>query len=483
MFLKYQLYLLQLENYQLSGYWRAGWRSVWRKPPAAWRKKLVWTLKMKAVVALAVLLGVLAAVAGFWLSGFLILPSLGLKILFLLVWLCVLFRFFFVVFLTLAVILLWPADWFLKRRLVGKAKKKIAASSNLKIIAIAGSYGKTTMKEMLAAVLGEKFRVLKTPENVNTPVGIARLILSQLKNDTEIFIVEMGAYGRGDIKALCRLTPPAIGILTGINESHLARFGSLKNTMAAKFEIIDALKPGGLAVLNADSELVVKNYQNHLKNQKTFFYTASRHPLALYQISRQEFRTETGGSVFELVNQKGWPEKFKTDFLGEYIAGDIMACFIIGRELGLTVDQIKVGAALCRPIEHRLKHFILPRGAIMIDDSYNGNPAGVEEAIKVLSRFQNRRKIYLTPGLVEIGSQMRPVHEKIGEILSGAADLVILIKNSVTPFIAAGLTKNNFSKDKIIWLKKMNEASDWLAKNLSPRDIILFQNDWPENYR
>lgn len=471
MFFKYQFYLLQLANYNLLDYWRAGWPALWQKTPRGWRKKLIWTLKMKTIAVLTVGLWFLTAILGFCLWGFW----------FLIIWFATL-RFFIILFLSLAIILLWPIDWFLKHHLIKKAVKKIRSFQHLKIIAITGSYGKTTLKEMLAAVLSVKYRVLKTPENINTPVGIARLILNDLDETAEIFIVEMGAYHRGDIRALCRLTPPAISILTGINESHLARFGDLKNTVAAKFEIIEALKPDGMVILNADNDLILNNYQKYLQGRQAFFYTANQNSLALYQVKNREFDSETGYQRFELV-KNGEKEKIKTNFLGEYIAGDIMACFIIGQKLGLTVNEIKVGITLARPIEHRLKPFLAPNGAVIIDDSYNGNPAGVEEAIKALNRFQRRRRIYFTPGLVEIGSQTGPIHEKIGRQLADVADLVILIKNSVTPFIAAGLIKNNFPEDKIIWFKKMSEIKDWLAKNLEPQDVILFQNDWPENYK
>jgi len=119
---------------------------------------------------------------------------------------------------------------------------------------------------------------------------------------------------------------------------------------------------------------------------------------------------------------------------------------------------------------------------LAIDDSYNANPDGIREAVKVLSRYQNRRKIYLTPGLVEVGTRACEIHLDLGRNLAKVADLVILIKNSATPRIAQGLKEAGFSEDKIIWFESALQAHGSLEKILKAGDVILFQNDWPDNY-
>ena len=118
----------------------------------------------------------------------------------------------------------------------------------------------------------------------------------------------------------------------------------------------------------------------------------------------------------------------------------------------------------------------------MIDDSYNGNPAGVREAIRVLSKFINRRKVFVTPGLVEMSQKAKPIHEEIGYLLGQAADIVILIRNSVTPYIAEGLKRTNFDERNLKWFATAQEAHASMSVMIQPGDVVLFQNDWPDNY-
>lgn len=476
--IKHQLYLFQLENYEIQRFWKLMRRpGLWR-PKEKPRKELVWTLKARALLGLALVLQFLAATL--FTEGF-----VALVVLF------YLFTFVHFVFLAAAAILLWPADYFLKKLIVRRAKRKISQFPNLKIIGITGSYGKTTMKEILAAVLSEKFKVLKTPESVNTEVGIGRLILKEVGPQTEIFIVEMGAYRRGEIKTLCELARPDIAILTGINEAHLERFGSIENTIAAKFEIVENAKPDAVVVLNKDDERVMKNYERYMGSRRIEFYSKNNDPLSPSFSPLSKGESERG-------------------ILGDYAKGIVNAARLIAKELGMTDAKIDKGISQIKPIPHRLQPIETAGGILVIDDSYNANPDGVREAIKVLSAFKDRRKIYLTPGLVEMGKRSAEIHREVGRQLAKAADLVILIRNSVTPFIAEGIKSTLSPGDgeswrevdgasfqtspsipphalgrevhKIIWFDNTLAAHAGLAKILKPWDVILFQNDWPDNY-
>ena len=261
--------------------------------------------------------------------------------------------------------------------------------------------------------------------------------------------MEMGAYRRGEIKALCEIATPDIAVLTGINEAHLERFGSIENTIKAKFEIVENAKSDALIVLNNDNFFVRENYKFHLGTRGVDFYKATE-------------------------RQLDYPA---VPLLGEYIWGTINACVIIAKKLGMNDQEILRGIAKIKPVPHRLEKIENPNGITIIDDSYNGNPDGVKEAIKVLGKFEGRRKIYITPGLVEAGERIKTVHNSIGESLNPVADLVILIKNSVTPFIAEKLDPK-----KVIWFESAQEAHASLPNILKSGDVILFQNDWPDNY-
>lgn len=442
--LLYQLYLLQLENYNLRRYWKGYWRKVRNKLYISQRQQIVWTKKIRLIFALSLGLAFLCALT--YLSNF---HNVYVKILIVIGMWLILVNLLAPIFLSLAVLLLWPFDAVAKTFIVSLAKQKISTFKNLKIIGITGSFGKTTMKECLYPILSQKFKVLKTPENINTPLGISRLILSSLTSDIEIFIVEMGAFQPGDIQALCEIAKPEIVILTGINEAHLERFGSIENTIVTKFEIVANSKPDALVILNQENQLVKQNYQKYIANRKIAWYSSEKLNLG----------------------------KIEIKLLGSFMTGVINACVIVAEELGMTESEISAGISKIKPIPHRLELVPSANGVTVIDDSYNGNPDGAAEAIKVLGSFTGKRKIYLTPGLVEMGSESEQIHRKIGQQLATVADMVILIKNSTTPLIAKELPK-----EKVIWFDTAPQAHAALKNLLKPGDVILFQNDWPDNY-
>ncbi|MCX6730556.1 MAG: UDP-N-acetylmuramoyl-tripeptide--D-alanyl-D-alanine ligase [Candidatus Roizmanbacteria bacterium] len=427
----YHLYLLQLEEYDVRRFLRTVWTAS--LPQKVLRKKLVWTQKMMLIATLS--------------GGMIMGLSFALSPLFLLL--------FFISYLpiSLAVIIIKPLDTYMKHALIKRAKLHLAQFPLLEVVGIAGSYGKTTMKEAVATILSQKYSVLKTPENINTPLGIASLILKRLDSSIEVLVVEMGEYTQGDIQDICTVVKPQTAIITGINEAHLERMGSIENTTAAIFELAQHMNQKGLLVLNEDNVLIRDNYKTFVTTQK----------IALVS-SKKESNLESG-------------------LLGRYAKGVLEAGAAVGRYLGLTEEQIQKGARAIGPLPHRLQPIEGTQGVLVIDDSYNGNSEGVAEAIYLLSTYKNRRKVYITPGLVETGEKNEEVHKKIGKHLAQVADRVVLIKNSATPFIAQGLMENGFDKNHIQWYKSAHEAHAAMGDIVEPNDVVLFQNDWPDNYK
>ncbi|MGB9726741.1 MAG: Mur ligase family protein [Minisyncoccia bacterium] len=373
-----------------------------------------------------------------------------------------------------------PLDWLIKNLIIFKAKRKIQKFKNLKIIGITGSYGKTSFKEILATILSVKYKVVFTPENKNTPLGISNVILKNLNENTEIFVVEMSAWQKGDIKTLCQITPPDIALITGINESHLERFKTIENTIKTKFEIVKYSKPNALIVLNADNNLIVENYKNYLGNKQVIFYGKENTSFLNYKITNIIFEEERFKQKCTIEFEKEKKE-IEIPLLGDYAISTIIGAFLIAKHLGLNDKDIKLGISLIKPIAHRLEP-IKKENFLIIDDSYNGNPNGAKAAIEVLKKFKNKRKIYVTPGLVEMGKEAQKVHEEIGRLLAPVADLVILIQNSVTGFIISGLLEKNFNREKIIIFNNPFELQEKMKEIIKPNDVILFQNDWPDNY-
>lgn len=488
---KYQLYLFQLENYNVGRYLKIAYRATGFKNEQ--RQDLVWTNKLKAVAGVSLVLFFATVFAfvlylhrAFSITG-LSVPSIPLFYLIILLLQITLILFFAYVVISLAPlyfavskIILLPLDFYLKSRIIQAAKDKIKIFNKLKIIAVAGSYGKTTAKEVVSAILSKKYKVLKTPENINTPLGISELVNERLDENLEVFVVEMGEHARGDIKKICDIVKPDISMLTGINEAHLERMGSIENAIATIFELAENSK--GEIILNGEDSLIVGSYGKYTKGRQVYFYGAAN-KLSAHEVRNLIFKSAPPlGYEFELCKSGEFLGKFKTELLGEYAIGTITAGVIVGNLLGVDYAKIAQAVAELKPVKHRLEPIYNPNGTIVIDDSYNGNPDGVDQAIRLLGKFKNRRKIYVTPGLVETGSKSEQIHLEIGKNLGRAADLVVLVKNSVTDYIVRGLKEAGFPADKIIVFESAKQAHSKMSGIVKPGDVVLFQNDWPDNY-
>lgn len=457
-FLIYQLYLLQIENYELGRFWRLLFKKGYFGSSQPLRKNIVWTPKVTLVLILSMLIIIaLLCILNPFLSSLYLLSIAIIAILLM------------PIFYSVSTIILSPIDRFAKNMAITKAKQLVLKNKDLKIIGIAGSYGKTTMKSVLTSVLLNKFKVLSAPESINTPVGIAQWITKDLKPDTQILIVEMGEHYKGDVRDLCQIAKPDIAIITGINEAHVERLGYLEETTSTIFELVENSKHNALILLNSDDKRVNESYEKYIQNQSIEKYTSN--------VSGARFDPEQLNWIFDFDGAQ-----IEVPILGEYIIGVVGASIIIAKKIGMTNDEIKNGIKSIRPVKNRLEPIRSASGVLVIDDSYNGNPDGVREAINVLAKFPSRRRLFITPGIVETGKENEKVHQTIGRQLAKIADKVILIKNSATPWIEKGLTDAGFDSGNIIWFETAQKAHESLSKILKPNDVILFQNDWGDQY-
>lgn len=466
--LRYQLQSLQFEEYEIIRYLKLLFRKGFFPSKGSLENGLVWTSKMILVFIIALLFEILILILLFKITIYISI-----------LWL-ILFFFSWPFLISLSLLIIWPIDTIYKNLIINKARKILKKEPNIKIVAIAGSYGKTTMKNIVVTVIGPKLKVIATPESVNTPVGISRWLITLLQKEQkpDVLIVEMGEHYRNDIKFLCSITPPDISILTGINEAHFDRLKDIKETIATMFEVVDYAKKDAQIILNADDKHIKSNYKKYINDKKTFFYSAKNNPLCPIKIIGREFDPEKFNWSF-IIEGLG---QIIIPFLGEYAIGDVIAAKITAESLGFNNEEIKKGIDQLKPVPRRLELINGQNDILVIDDSYNGNPDGVAEAIKTLSQFSQRRKIFITPGLVEMGDKAKEIHQKIGNNLAKVANKVILIKTQVSPYIAEGLKENGFQDKDIIWFNSSKEAHQSLTKILRSGDVILFQNDWSDQY-
>ncbi len=359
------------------------------------------------------------------------------------------------------------------------ALKKLKQMNHLKVIGITGSYGKTSSKNILADILNIKYITLPTPKNLNTPYGLIMTINNNLDKFTDIFIAEMGAYRKGEIKELCDLVHPKYGILTRIGTAHLETFGSEENIQKTKFELIESLPKDGIGVLNRDDPKQV-NYL--LKNDCKILWIGIENKDV--DVLAQNIKCSNTGTHFYVIF-KGDKKKysFETKLLGQHNVYNILASLALGREFGISIPQLQQAVKAVRPIEHRLELKKLGN-FYQIDDAYNSNPTGARNALEVLSMMPGK-KIIVTPGMIELGDKEAELNEKFGEQIAelSKADYVILIGKKQTGPIRKGLEKKHFDMDKVIVYNNVLDAYTFIRGIKGKEDIYaLFENDLPDTY-
>ncbi len=330
-----------------------------------------------------------------------------------------------IVFLFQPLAILW------RNQIIKKAKKKREKFKNLLVIGITGSYGKTSTKEFLATILSEKFKVLKTKEHQNTEVGVPQCILNDLKPEHEIFICEMGAYKRGEIKLLCDITKPKIGILTGINEQHLAIFGSQENIIKGKYELIESLPEDGIAFFNEKDKYCVDLYKK--TKIKKFLYGQ------------------------ETV-QKG--------------EENILGAMAVAQKLGMSQEEISKS---CEKIKNKFGGIQFKNGINelnILDATYSANPNSVIAHLEYIKTWPGK-KVIIMPCLIELGSTSKEIHQRIGKKIAEVCDLAIII------------TKDRFEEikkeagKKVIFLENSKEIFEKIKSFCQKGDIIILESRVP----
>ena len=358
-----------------------------------------------------------------------------------------------------------PVEYVIMR----KAKQTLANHKGMKI-AIAGSFGKTSMREILKTVLAAGKRVAAPPRSYNTPLGISTFV-KKLKGDEEVLIFELGEYYPGDIKRISELVQPDRGVITGVNEAHLEKFKDLERTRRTIFELSDYL--GGKPLyINGENDLA----RTHARAGHILYGRAGAGGVQI-----EEPITGLSGTSF-VLHAGSRAMHVRSRLLGLHHIGPLAVAADIAFGLGLSAEQVEKGIANTKPFEHRLEPITDAQGVTTLDDSYNGNPDGVRALILFLSSLRGIRRWYVTPGLVEMGARREEVHREIGRQLARAGiEKVVLIRNSVTPFIARGLEEAHYSGE-VMWFERALDAFAALPNLTVKGDVVLLQNDWPDQY-
>lgn len=336
------------------------------------------------------------------------------------------------------------------------------------VIAVAGSYGKTTMKEILKEVLSQGGKTAATPGNMNVPVSLARFANS-LEGDEKFVVVEFGEGYKGDVARMSDLVDPDVGIITGLAPNHLDEYETLENVASDLFSLSAYLKHENTYVAGDNEQLAA------LATHGEVLFAAQ----GLEGWDVKDVKSMIEGLSFTL--KKGKKElKLKSQLVGRHLCAPLALAAVLADSFGISRSDIEAGVAATRPFEHRLQPRNL-HGAWIIDDTYNGNLEGMRAGLALLAELKTPgKKIYVTPGLVDQGEETGKVHRELGGLIKKAnPDRVVLMKNSVTDLIKEGLGDYNGE------LKVVNDPLGYyqnLEMILAGGDVVLLQNDWTDNY-
>ena len=375
--------------------------------------------------------------------------------------------------LFLSILSLIPYEKINRYLTVERVRSAITSHSKLDVIGITGSYGKTSVKDFLCTILQPYAPTVKTPESYNTVFGIAKVVDLELLSKTRYFICEMGAYIRGEIRELTRMVPPQYAILTAIGSQHLERFKYLTNTTLAKFELIEAVKPSH-ALVNWDNPYI-KEHLSLSKHKGTLTYSLTDPQATFYTHSH---KLTPSGFSFSITHQ-GKSLSFNSSLFGTSNLYNLTSAISMAIILKVPYRIIKDQVAKIKSSPHRLELKRFGK-AILIDNAYSSNEEGFTSLINDLSKIKGK-KVLITPGIVELGKQTAPVHQKIGALCSGVFDKVILVGRSErTNNLERGITgklKHNLSYIE-------NSTNLWpLVEDLSKTyDWILIENDLPDTF-
>ena len=441
---------------------------AWREFRTTYKKPIVYTMRVKRMLLTAAILTAAAVGAALaFIPEYAYVGALALLVM--------------PIVMLAANLVNKPLEAAISRWYYNDAKRILRSMPDLKIIGITGSFGKTSTKHYLYRILAEKYNVLMTPGNFNTTLGVIRTVREHLKPHHQVFIVEMGAKQLGDIKEICDLVNPTIGVVTAVGEMHLETFGSLENVHRTKFELIDALPANGLGVVNMDSEAIAA--ATHPSPCRMIGYGVDNRN-AEYRAEQIDYTpTQTTFTIQTHTEQR---DGYATHLAGRGNILNLLAAVAVADALGVPQAQQKRAMRQIEQIEHRLSIKRSAGGITIIDDAYNSNPAGAQMALEVLRDFQRTagtRRIVVTPGFVEMGESQYRNNKELGRQISSAADVTVVVNKVNREAIVEGLREGGMAEQQIVLADTFAQASAYLATTMRGGDVVLYENDLPDSFK
>ena len=336
-------------------------------------------------------------------------------------------------------------QWIYHRIIIALAIQKFRLHKNLLVIGITGSYGKTSTKEYLASILSTKYKILKTEKSQNSLIGIAEVVLRNLRPEHEVFVVEMGAYKIGEIQQMTDIVKPQVGIITEINEQHQDLFGSIENTKRAKYELLKGLTGKRIAVMIGGNP--------HVDDMISW---------------AKKDGIDVRSSRITNVTQKPDGLSFKLDsvpvyapVLGVHQAHNISLAIIAAVAVGMNLADAAKAAENISAVDHMMKPVKGVNGSLFIDDTFNNNPDAALAAIDYLGATKGKKILVFQP-MIELGEYANAAHERVGKRAGEVCDAIIV-------------TNKNYSDFFVGNVYGPKEASEYIRKTVDQGDTVLFK--------
>ena len=374
--------------------------------------------------------------------------------------------------------LMQPVETYIQKGFKRQARRHLRQRPDLTVVGVTGSYGKTSTKFILSELLRQKYNVYATPSSYNTPMGMCLAINEHLKPEHQVLVLEYGIRYPGDMDELCSIAEPDVSVVTTIGVAHLDTMGSQDAIAEEKGRLVKRTAADGTTVLNADDDRV----RAMADRADGTVWRVSVDGRSDAQLTAHDIQYDTSGTSFTIRDDTGSEASFQTQLLGAHNVLNVLLGVAVGRSMGLRLRQMAHAARRIEPIEHRLQ--LRQEGTLtVIDDAFNSNPVGARNAVEILGQMTGGRRVIVTPGMVEMGERQWTENKTLGtHIARHDIDRAVLVGEEQTAAIREGLAEAGYPSEQIIVVSSLFEAREWISSHLRSDDVVLYENDLPDQY-
>lgn len=394
------------------------------------------------------------------------------------------FDIFTPIIVSIIVLIIQPFFVALRTRVLGQAAAKMRQTkevSGLKVIVITGSYGKTSTKEFLTTILSRKYKVLSTLKHQNAELGVARCILNELKPSHQIFIAEVGAYNKGKVKEVCRMLGPNMGIVTGVNQQHMALFSSFENLLSAEGggELLESLPNNGIIFVNGENRYcldLIKKSDKLPKSQEKIYALSNKNLDT--DIWADGITVQKDRISFLATTKSLEMAHFDVNVLGKQNVENLLGAILAASELGMSLSGVAEAAREIKPEQAGMTLKSGKLGLNIIDSSYSSNPTGVVADLEYLKIFSGK-KVVVMPCLIELGAESAVLHEMLGKKIGETCDLAIITTKDHFKSFKKGVAVAGMPEKNILFIEKPQEIYSAVTAFCKAGDAVLLEGRVP----